>query len=105
MPSYENEAPSADVADDSYVSRAGHKNEEVPVQADGDLVEDPIDETKADTDEQLSRDDKEAIDSSNIIDEPLRHAKPATGTYREPGDDEGLPDEDGTSSADVKSAE
>lgn len=54
MPSYENEAPSADVADDSYVSRAGHKNEEVPVQADGDLVEDPIDETKADTDEQLS---------------------------------------------------
>merc|ERR1712093_739452 len=45
-----------------------------------------------------SRDDNEAIDESNIIDEKTRHAKP-TGSYREPGDEEGLPGpEDGTSS-------
>lgn len=47
---------------------------------------------------QAARDDNEAIDESNIIEEKTRHAKP-TGTYREPGDDEGLPGpEDGTSS-------
>lgn len=43
------------------------------------------------------RDDKEAIDRSNIIDERTRHAKPTTN-YREPGDEEGLPSNDGTSS-------
>ncbi|KAI0839225.1 hypothetical protein F5Y06DRAFT_295845 [Hypoxylon sp. FL0890] len=102
MPSYNNEAPSGNVADNSYVSRSGHKNEEIPVQSDGDLVEDPIDEGKADSDEQLERDDREAIDKSNIIDERTRHAKPSNGTYRQPGDEEGLPTEDGTSSADAK---
>lgn len=45
-----------------------------------------------------ARDDNEAIDESNIIDQKTRHAKP-TGEYREPGDEEGLPGpEDGTSS-------
>ena len=43
------------------------------------------------------RDDKDAIDTSNIIDERTRHAKPAEGTYREPGDEEGIPTDDGTS--------
>ena len=44
------------------------------------------------------RDDKEAIDKSNIIKgDRTRHAKPA-GTYKEPGDEEGLPGpDDGTS--------
>lgn len=45
----------------------------------------------------IERDDADAIDKSNIIGERTRHAKP-TETYREPGDDEGLPSEDGTSS-------
>ena len=45
-----------------------------------------------------ARDDNEAIDQSNIIDERTRGAKPSGG-YREPGDEEGLPGpEDGTSS-------
>ncbi|XXH06041.1 hypothetical protein Hte_012486 [Hypoxylon texense] len=105
MSSYENEAPSADVADDSYVSRSGHKNEEIPVQSDRERVEDPIDEAVADSDVQLNRDEKEAIDTSNIIGDRTRHAKPAAGTYRQPGDDEGLPTDDGTSSADVKESE
>ncbi|KAK0389049.1 hypothetical protein NLU13_2625 [Sarocladium strictum] len=91
------DAPSGDVRDDSYVSRQGNKDEPLPVQSDGDRVEDPIDENVADTDEQLERDDKDAIDESNIIDERTRHAKP-TESYREPGDDEGLPSDDGTSS-------
>ncbi|KAI1771995.1 hypothetical protein F4818DRAFT_185238 [Hypoxylon cercidicola] len=105
MSSYENEAPSGAVADNSYVSRPGHKNEEVPVQSDQDRVEYPIDESIADSDSQLGRDEKEAIDTSNIIGDRTRHAKPAAGTYRQPGDEEGLPTDDGTSSADVKTAE
>lgn len=36
------------------------------------------------------------VDESNIIDEKTRGAKP-TGSYREPGDTEGLPENDGTS--------
>ena len=44
------------------------------------------------------RDDSEAIDKGNILDGGrTRGAKP-TGTYTEPGDDEGLPGpDDGTS--------
>jgi hypothetical protein len=38
------------------------------------------------------RDDKEAIDKSNIIDDRTRGAKPVA-TYREPGDTEGLPED------------
>ncbi|KAL2213147.1 hypothetical protein CC79DRAFT_1361967 [Sarocladium strictum] len=92
------DAPSGDFQDDSYVSRQGNKNEPLPVQSDADRVEDPVDGDVADSDEQLERDDSDAIDESNIIDERTRHAKP-TDTYREPGDDEGLPGpEDGTSS-------
>jgi hypothetical protein len=37
-----------------------------------------------------ARDDKDAIDEDNVIDERTRGAKPA-GSYREPGDEEGLP--------------
>lgn len=43
-----------------------------------------------------ARDDTDAIDQSNVIDERTRGA---TKSYREPGDEEGLPGpEDGTSS-------
>lgn len=45
-----------------------------------------------------AKDDTDAIDESNIIDERTRGAKP-DGGYTEPGDEEGLPGaEDGTSS-------
>ena len=37
-----------------------------------------------------AKDDKEAIDSSNIIDERTRGATKEQGTYTEPGDEEGL---------------
>lgn len=45
------------------------------------------------------RDDKDAIDESNIVDGRTRGAAKQTGGYAEPGDEEGLPGpEDGTSS-------
>lgn len=44
-----------------------------------------------------ARDDAEAIDTDNIIDSRTRGAKPAGG-YKEPGDEEGLPDDTGVSS-------
>lgn len=45
-----------------------------------------------------ARDDAEAIDQSNIVGGGrTRGAKPEGG-YREPGDEEGLPENDGTSS-------
>jgi hypothetical protein len=46
---------SAEMKDDSYVLRQGQKNESLPVQRDGDAVENPIDENTADSDEQLGR--------------------------------------------------
>lgn len=45
---------------------------------------------------QTERDEKDAIDEDNIIDDRTRNAKPK-GTYKEPGDEEGLPTNDGTS--------
>lgn len=39
------------------------------------------------------RDDNEAIDKSNIVEDRTRGAKPEGGSYREPGDGEALPDE------------
>jgi hypothetical protein len=36
----------------------------------------------------LARDEKDAIDTSNIIDDRTRGAAKKAGTYTEPGDDE-----------------
>ncbi|CEI38588.1 hypothetical protein FVEN_g4849 [Fusarium venenatum] len=91
-------APSASYEDNSYVSRPGEKDQPIAVQADSDRVEDPIDAEQADTDAQLERDEKDAIDQSNIIEERTRGAAQPRGTYQEPGDEEGLPSDDGTSS-------
>lgn len=46
----------------------------------------------------IERDDKDAIDESNIIEERTRGATQPGGTYTEPGDEEGLPSDDGRSS-------
>jgi hypothetical protein len=110
---------SSGATDNSYVSRPGTKAEPVPVISDTERLGDSVDEKMADTDSQLGglsngastlilehansveaeRDDKDAIDQSNILEDRTRGAKPEGG-YREPGDEEGLPSEDGTSSAD-----
>ena len=138
MSTYENEAPTGDVSDNSYVSRQGHKGEPLNVVSDQERIEDPVDARTADSDEQLSmfhtpwhfiiplgsgrrpghahtdpfgttvthdlsaRDDNVAIDRGNILNERTRGAGKPSGTYAEPGDEEGLPADDGTSSADVK---
>ncbi|CAH0052608.1 unnamed protein product [Clonostachys solani] len=93
------DGPTGEFRDDSYVSRPGTKGENIAVQADTDPVEDPIDAGVADTDEQLQRDDVEAIDKDNILKGGrTRNAGKPSGTYREPGDEEGIPSNDGTSS-------
>lgn len=76
---------SAVPAQDDYVSRTGQS--EIPVERDGKTVEGGYDNRdQADSDAQLQADEKDAIDSSNIIEERTRGAKPA-GTYTEPGDE------------------
>ncbi|TKA80463.1 hypothetical protein B0A49_00847 [Cryomyces minteri] len=84
-----------DSGDADYTSRTGQS--EVPVQSDSAPVEDPIDPATADSDETLQQDEQAAMDESNIVDSRTRGAKPS-GSYVEPGDDEGLPSDDGTSS-------
>lgn len=94
--------------DNDYVSRTGQSS--IPVQSDDAKIEEPL-AGDQDTDAQLGmyptfhskcwlikllvliipteKDDKEAIDKSNIIEERTRHAaKP--GQFREPDDEEGL---------------
>ncbi|TDZ41470.1 hypothetical protein CTRI78_v009584 [Colletotrichum trifolii] len=78
------DAPEGQVYDDSYASRSGQDS--VPVIKDDAQVEDPVDPATADSDKQLERDEKEAIDKSNINKETTRHAKPANGTYQGPSD-------------------
>ncbi|CAD6447138.1 231231ae-e31a-4467-9de6-ba34bc289f1e [Sclerotinia trifoliorum] len=75
--------PEGDYRDDSYVSGSGDKDEPVQVQSD----DAPVEETA---------EDRVGIDESNIVDEKTRHAKPVD-TYREPGDEEGLPENSGRS--------
>ncbi|PQE32219.1 histone chaperone CHZ domain-containing protein [Rutstroemia sp. NJR-2017a WRK4] len=88
--------PDAHPVDNDYISRPGQKDI-VPVQRDGAPVEDPIDPATANSDAQLQRDEKDAIDKSNIIEEKTRgNTKPA-GTYQAPGDEESLPVNDGRS--------
>ncbi|KAK3323852.1 hypothetical protein B0T19DRAFT_443315 [Cercophora scortea] len=89
-------APSGEFHDNSYVARPGTKHEPVQVISDNERVG-GIDSNVADTDARLERDDKDAIDKSNIINDRTRGAKPNHG-YREPGDKEGLPSDTGISS-------
>merc|ERR1712064_42250 len=59
--------------DADYVSRPDQSGEPVPVVKDG-AVDSGVNAATADSDEQLAKDDKEAIDSSNIIEERTRGA-------------------------------
>ena len=113
--------PGGDATDNDYKSRTGQSH--IPVQSDDAPVSDPIDPATADSDETLgtipparsacffvifspkefanvfiAKDDTDAIDQSNIVGGRTRGAKPSGGKYTEPGDEEGLPSEDGTSS-------
>ncbi|KAK4194142.1 hypothetical protein QBC40DRAFT_214170 [Triangularia verruculosa] len=94
--------------DNSYVSRPGHKHEPMQVVPDEEAMNE-VDHNqrqraKTSSDNQLERDEREAIDKSNIIpngngNKPnTRGAAPPKGAYKEPGDTEGLPKNDGRSS-------
>jgi hypothetical protein len=108
----------ADISTDDYASRTGQS--EIPVQSDTAKVESTEYDNGGDSDKQLGtpysnhtlkvwywssveKDEKDAIDSSNIIDERTRGATKKAGTYTEPSDEEGLDEvtqggQDGTSS-------
>ena len=111
------DAPTGDVVDDDYKSRTGQS--EIPVQSDGAAIESTEYDAGGDSDKQLGmlhvpcriyllltlypeRDEKDAIDSDNILDERTRGATKKAGTYTEPSDEEGIDDltgsgQDGTS--------
>ncbi|KAJ4305261.1 hypothetical protein N0V90_000792 [Kalmusia sp. IMI 367209] len=94
---YNEQIPAGDAGDNDYISRTGQKDY-IPVQKDEAPVEDPYNAETADSDQQLERDENDAIDTSNIVDSRTRGATKEAGTYTEPGDEEGLPGaEDGTS--------
>ncbi|TEY41011.1 hypothetical protein BOTCAL_0408g00100 [Botryotinia calthae] len=76
--------PQGNPTDNDYVSRPGHKHDPIQVQSDGA----PIEGETA---------DNVPVAKSNIIDDKTRHAAKSAETYREPGDNEGLPKNDGRS--------
>lgn len=47
------DAPTGEFRDDSYVSRSGHKGEEIPVASDQERIEDPTSLADQDSDAQL----------------------------------------------------
>ncbi|KAI4613014.1 hypothetical protein J4E90_000186 [Alternaria incomplexa] len=82
------EIPNGNAMDNDYKSRTGQT--EIPVQNDEAPVEATEYTNGGDSDAQLERDEKDAIDKSNILDERTRGATKKSGTYTEPGDEEGL---------------
>jgi len=104
----------ANTTQNDYKSRTGQST--IPVQSDEAPADGPYDtahRSQTDSDAQLRKsapapavnhtdslseqDDKEAIDQSNIVEGRTRGATKQAGTYQEPGDTEGLPENDGTS--------
>ncbi|KAK0738663.1 hypothetical protein B0T18DRAFT_422538 [Schizothecium vesticola] len=82
------DAPTGQVNDPSYKTSG---DETVPVVDDDAPVEDPVGGLgDADSDKQLERDEKEAIDPGNIIKDKSRIGKPGRtlGRYTEPGDED-----------------
>jgi hypothetical protein len=112
------EIPQGDAVDNDYKSRTGQS--EIPVQSDEAAVEATEYDNGGDSDKQLGmlpilrnassllniaieRDEKDAIDQSNIIDSRTRGAAKQSGAYTEPGDEEEVDNltaggQDGTSS-------
>ncbi|KAI1440921.1 hypothetical protein F5Y02DRAFT_401512 [Annulohypoxylon stygium] len=87
------EAPTGQVYDGSYTTKGRNDGAGIPVLKDDERIEDPINTQNADSDQQLARDDAEAIDQSNVLKERTRGKKPG-GTYREPTDEQmGLTEE------------
>ncbi|KAI1087283.1 hypothetical protein F5B19DRAFT_497504 [Rostrohypoxylon terebratum] len=88
------EAPTGQVYDNkSYTTKGRNDGAGIPVLKDDEQVEDPISTQDADSDQQLARDDADAIDQGNVLEERTRGKKPE-GSYKEPTDEEmGLAEE------------
>ncbi|KAI1458732.1 hypothetical protein F4805DRAFT_474031 [Annulohypoxylon moriforme] len=82
---FSSEAPSGQVYDESYTTK-GQNDGGIPVIKDDERVEDPINPKDADSDQQLARDDAEAIDQKNVLKERTRGKQPG-GSYKEPTDE------------------
>jgi hypothetical protein len=76
------------IQDQDYKSRTGQSH--IPVVGDNvNLKGEGVDPRTADSDQMLERDDREAIDTGNILDGGrTRGAAKKAGTYAEPGDEE-----------------
>ncbi|RYP13239.1 hypothetical protein DL765_006978 [Monosporascus sp. GIB2] len=75
-------------------SYSGRNNEAIPVQSDQDPVDDPVNPAMADSDNVLNgteRDDRKAVEKSNVARDRSRSATKPGGTYFESGDEEELP--------------
>lgn len=99
--------------DNSYAGETNSSlKDQVPVQGDNEDIEDPIDSSYSNSDQQLGKsnnqsynmqatkpltniaaDENEAVDKSNILKgDRLRHAKPQTSNqYNEGPDEDDLP--------------
>ncbi|KAI0846112.1 hypothetical protein F5Y00DRAFT_264829 [Daldinia vernicosa] len=87
------EAPDGQVYDSSYTTEGRKDSDAIPVLKDDENIEDPIDPEDADSDKQLARDEAEAIDQKNVLNDRTRKEKPR-GSYTEPTDEEmGLTEE------------
>ncbi|KAJ5175392.1 uncharacterized protein N7482_001269 [Penicillium canariense] len=83
-------------ADDSYANETDPDlKDQVPVQRDTQEYDDPMQPPYSNSDEQLEKDENEAIDRSNVLKgDRLRHAKPRTANkYSEGPDEDDLPAE------------
>ncbi|KAL2270567.1 hypothetical protein VTJ83DRAFT_2751 [Remersonia thermophila] len=77
------EAPTGLQNDPSYKTKRG----EAVAVVDDDAPVEGRNLGKADSEQQLEADEREAMDKSNIIKQRTRHAKPM-GTYKEPTDEQ-----------------
>ncbi|PWY85697.1 hypothetical protein BO94DRAFT_586259 [Aspergillus sclerotioniger CBS 115572] len=67
---------------------------QVPVAKDEDYYDDPMQPPYSNSDQQLARDEDEALDQSNVIQGRTRGAKPQTrNLYNEGPEEDDLPDE------------
>ncbi|RYO79632.1 hypothetical protein DL766_010585 [Monosporascus sp. MC13-8B] len=82
----DDEVPEGHVQNDSYVMGADKKGEPAPVVGDDAKVEDPVDAKDPDSNRQLERDEKEAIDESNIVEGGRE--KPPSRSLGEPSDED-----------------
>ncbi|RYC56890.1 hypothetical protein CHU98_g9331, partial [Xylaria longipes] len=70
----------------SYVKQRGDDGP-IDVVRDEANIEDPVSSRDADSDQQLAKDEKEAIDQSNVIKSRLRGNEPRRGAMAEPSDE------------------